>query len=205
MVSDVSSEAQFYLLEMNTRLQVEHTVTEAITGVDIVHQMLRVAKGHRLLYTEPIVTNGWAMESRLYAEHRGAGRQIQVYKEPTHLLPGIRIDSGVEEGFRLTPVMLYDPLLCKVIAFGGDRQEVLKRITRALDAFVLRGIATNLGGVRAILEDVHFLRGRFGTDHLKRLLPPRETKPSEMEMRHMSALAAMLYVKQQIRNYFYRQ
>lgn len=139
----VDKHKNFYFLEMNTRLQVEHPITEYICGIDIVHQMLRVAKGHKLKHEQKDVQlRGWAVESRVYAENPyknfglpSTGR-LASYKEPTSI-PNVRCDSGVTEGSDIN--IYYDPLICKLITYGEDRQKALDTMAKSLDNYVIRG------------------------------------------------------------------
>jgi acetyl-CoA carboxylase biotin carboxylase subunit len=162
--------APFYFLEMNTRLQVEHPVTEVTAGVDLVRAQLMVASGERLPWRqETISPRGHAIEARVYAEdpERGfipqAGR-ITAYREPR--MPGLRIDSGVGEGSAV-PVH-YDPLLAKVIAWAETRDLAIARLAAALDQFVLEGITTNIPFVRRILDHPSFRAGTVDTGFLDR-------------------------------------
>lgn len=140
----VDKHRNFYFLEMNTRLQVEHPITEFICGIDIVHQMLRIAKGHKLKHTQDdIKLRGWAVESRVYAENPyknfglpSIGR-LTRYEEPTYL-PNVRCDSGVTEGSDIN--IYYDPLICKLITYGDDRHDALANMAKSLDNYVIRGI-----------------------------------------------------------------
>src|SRR6185436_6440356 len=135
----------FYFLEMNTRLQVEHPVTEAVTGLDIVRLQLEVAAGEPLALRQgEVVSNGHAIECRLYAEDPSRddmpspGRVLALV-EPSG--PGIRVDSGVAKGSEVT--VHYDPLLSKIVAWGGDRREATLRMREALGATVVLGVVTN--------------------------------------------------------------
>ncbi|CDS38049.1 propionyl coenzyme A carboxylase alpha chain [Echinococcus multilocularis] len=196
----------FYFLEMNTRLQVEHPVTECITGVDIVHQMLRVAKGHRLLYRqEDISTRGWAMECRVCAEdpRKAFGLpsvgQLTSYREPSHIR-GVRCDSSVVEGSEIS--VFYDALICKLVAYGGNRKAVLSIMAKALDSFIIRGVTTNIPLLRDIISETGFVSGEFATDHLARIYPEgfRGAKLHETEVYQLIALASVINVKNVIRN-----
>ncbi|VDM32190.1 unnamed protein product, partial [Hydatigera taeniaeformis] len=197
----------FYFLEMNTRLQVEHPVTECITGVDIVHQMLRVAKGHRLLYRQDdISTHGWAMECRVCAENPRkafglpAVGQLTSYREPSHI-HGVRCDSGVTEGSEIS--VFYDTLVCKLIAYGTDRKAVIDIMKKALDSFIIRGVTTNLPLLRDIVSEAGFVSGEFTTDHLLKTYPDgfRGARLDESEVYKLVALASAINVKAAIRNY----
>ncbi len=160
----VDAERNFYFLEMNTRLQVEHPVTEMVTGVDIVEQMFRVAAGEKLSFSQDDVTwRGSAIEARLYAEDptRGflpaTGRLVR-YREPTSGVFGtqksVRIDAGAAEGDEIT--RYYDPMISKLIATGATRDDAIKSMRRALDEFEVRGVATNLEFLSAILAHPRF-------------------------------------------------
>jgi acetyl-CoA carboxylase biotin carboxylase subunit len=177
-------EARFYFLEMNTRLQVEHPITEAVAGVDLVHAQFVVAAGGRLPWTqESIRQRGHAIECRIYAEDPAAGFLPQagtllVYREPVG--PGIRIDSGVVEGGTIT--VYYDPLLAKLTASAETRDAAIARARTALDAFPILGIRTNVPFLIRVLDHPHFREGRLHTrfidDHANDLLvtpaPPLE-------------------------------
>ena len=162
-------DGQFYFLEVNPRLQVEHTVTEAITGVDIVKEQLRIAAGRELRYTQrEIHPRGWALECRILAEDPWrdflptAGR-ITFLREPGG--PGIRVDGGICEGLTITP--LYDSLLAKLIAWGETRAVAIVRMRRALDEYRILGIQTNLDLHRALLNSHRFFGGQFHTNFLE--------------------------------------
>jgi acetyl-CoA carboxylase biotin carboxylase subunit len=168
--SDQSAATPFYFLEMNTRLQVEHPVTELTAGVDLVRAQLLVASGERLPWRqEAIVPRGHAIEARVYAEDpaRGfipqAGR-ITSYREPK--MPGLRIDSGIAEGSKV-PVH-YDPLLAKVIAWAETRDLAIACLSAALGQFVIEGITTNISFVNRILEHPSFRAGTIDTGFLDR-------------------------------------
>ncbi len=159
---------RFYYLEMNTRLQVEHGVTEQVTGVDLVRAQLLVASNEPLPWSSSGVTQrGHAIEARVYAEDpaRGflpqAGR-ILLYREPR--MPGIRVDSGVEEGSDVP--LHYDPLLAKVIATGSTRDETIRRLVCALREFPILGVRTNIEFLVGVLEHPRFRAGDFDTGWL---------------------------------------
>ena len=188
-------EASFYFLEMNTRLQVEHAVTEACTGVDLVRGQLEIAAGHRLPWSQDsVASRGHAIECRLYAEDPRqdflpqAGN-VLLYREPTG--PGLRIDSGVREGSTL-PVH-YDPLIAKVIASAETRDLAIRRAADALRRFVVLGMTTNLQLLGRILEHPQFQDGRVDTGLLDRdlhtMLSP--TKGAPLIAAAAAAAAAM--------------
>jgi acetyl-CoA carboxylase, biotin carboxylase subunit len=168
----VDQSMNFYFLEVNTRLQVEHPVTEQVTGLDLVKLQIAIAAGHRLPFAwESITPRGHAMEVRLYAEDP----ENNFFPSPGKILsrhtptgPGIRMDEGVYEGW--TVPNDYDPLLSKLIAWGNSREETIARLRRALDEYVITGIRTNAGLFRRILEEPEFLRAEIHTRWLDELL-----------------------------------
>ena len=168
----VDDNRNFYFLEMNTRLQVEHPVTELVTGYDLVHLQIRVAQGEPLPFTQKDVQlRGHAIECRIYAEDPANGFMPSPGRI-TRLLqpggPGIREDSGIYEGW-VVP-MDYDPMLSKLIAYAPTRELAIARLQRALDEYVIGGIRTNLGLFRRILSDPDFRAARIDTGYLDRLL-----------------------------------
>jgi acetyl-CoA carboxylase biotin carboxylase subunit len=168
----VDAEENFYFLEMNTRLQVEHPVTELVTGLDLVHLQIQIAEGQPLgLHQEDILLRGHAIECRVYAEDP----ENNFFPSPgkiTRLLqpggPGIREDCGVYEGW--TVPMDYDPMLSKLIAHAPTREMAIARLLRALDEYVIGGIRSNLGLFRRILQDEGFRTAAIDTGYLDRLL-----------------------------------
>jgi len=168
----VDANLNFYFLEVNTRLQVEHPVTEQVTGLDLVKLQIAIAAGHRLPFAwESITPRGHAMEVRLYAEDP----DNNFFPSPGKILsrqvpggPGIRIDDGVYEGW--TVPNDYDPLLSKLIAWGNSREETIARLRRALEEYTVTGIKTNAGLFRRILKEPDFLRGEIHTKWLDELL-----------------------------------
>jgi acetyl/propionyl-CoA carboxylase alpha subunit len=177
-------DARFYFLEMNTRLQVEHPITEAVTGADLVRAQLAVASGRPLPWTqEALSQRGHAIECRVYAEDPSAGflpqaGTLHLYREPRG--PGIRVDSGVEEGSDV-PVQ-YDPMLAKLIASAETRGQAIARAAAALRRFPVLGVRTNVAFLIRVLEHTAFADGRLHTgfvdEHLEELLRPAEASPS---------------------------
>jgi acetyl-CoA carboxylase biotin carboxylase subunit len=168
----VDAHLNFYFLEANTRLQVEHPVTEQVTGLDLVKLQVAIAAGHRLPFAwETITPRGHAMEVRLYAEDP----DNNFFPSPGKILsrhapsgPGIRLDEGVYEGW--TVPLEYDPLLSKLIAWGNSREEAIARLRRALQEYTITGIKTNAALFRRILGQADFLRGEIHTRWLDELL-----------------------------------
>ncbi len=161
----VDKARNFYFLEANTRLQVEHPVTEMVTGVDIVKEQLRIARGRKLRYTQDdIRMNGWAIECRINAEDPyndflpSIGR-LTGMTLPTG--PGVRVDSGVYEGFEITPY--YDSLISKLICWGETRGEALLRMRRALEEYRIMGVKTNIPFHQRLLDSPRFMGGQFDT------------------------------------------
>jgi acetyl-CoA/propionyl-CoA carboxylase biotin carboxyl carrier protein len=171
----------FYFLEMNTRLQVEHPVTELVYGVDLVEQQLRVAAGEPLaLEQEALVPHGHAVEARLYAEDPAAGflpavGTVRVYREPSG--PGVRVDSGIRSGSEVGTS--YDPMLAKVIAYGPDRATALARLDRALASYAIAGVTTNAAFSRALLARADVRAGEQDTGLLERILAEPAAAPPE--------------------------
>jgi len=168
----VDSSLNFYFLEVNARLQVEHPVTEQVTGLDLVKLQIAIAAGHRLPFAwESITPRGNAMEVRLYAEDPDnnffpSPGKILARHAPTG--PGIRLDEGVYEGY--TVPMEYDPLLSKLIAWGNSREETIARLRRALEEYTITGIRTNVSLFRRILAEPEFLAADIHTKWLDELL-----------------------------------
>jgi pyruvate carboxylase subunit A len=163
------SKGDFYFLEMNTRLQVEHPITEMITGVDLAKEQLRVASGLDLSYEQQEITgHGWAIECRINAEDPlneflPAPGKIIRYGEPGG--PGVRVDSGVYAGFGIPP--FYDSLIAKLIAWGQTREEAIIRMKRALWEYQISGVKTNIPMHQVILDDGYFNRGEYTTHFIE--------------------------------------
>jgi len=161
----LDAEGNYYFLEMNTRLQVEHCVTEAVTGVDIVREQLRIAAGRRLpLQQEDVRAHGWAIECRItaedpYSDFRPSIGHITRLYQPTG--PGIRLDSGIYEGFDISPY--YDSLIGKLVAWGETRAEAILRMRRALDEFHVVGIKTTIPFHLALMNSARYIAGQFDT------------------------------------------
>ncbi len=171
----------FYFLEMNTRLQVEHPVTELVTGIDIVKAQLRIARGRKLHVTQDDVRiNGWAIECRVNAEDPFNGflpstGRVDAITLPTG--PGVRVDTGVYEGFEITPY--YDPLVSKLICWGETRAEALLRMRRALEEYRIMGIKTNIPFHQRILDSHRFMGGQFDTTFVEQKFSMSEDLPPE--------------------------
>jgi propionyl-CoA carboxylase alpha chain len=165
----VGADQSFYFLEMNTRLQVEHPVTECITGLDLVELMIRVAAGEKLPFTQADVRrDGWAMECRINAEDPfrsflpSTGRLVAF--RPPEAADGVRVDTGVYEGGEIP--MYYDSMIAKLIVHGRDRNDAVAKMRSALNAFVIRGIASNVPFQAALLAHPKFVAGNFNTSFI---------------------------------------
>ncbi len=180
----VGKDQSFYFLEMNTRLQVEHPVTECITGLDLVEQMIRVAAGEKLAFAQADVRrDGWALECRINAEDPfrnflpSTGRLVKFQPPPATMeaaspMPvggGVRVDTGVEEGGEIP--MFYDSMIAKLIVHGKDRADAIAKMREALNGFVIRGISSNIPFQSALLAHPDFQSGNFNTGFIAQQYP----------------------------------
>jgi propionyl-CoA carboxylase alpha chain len=177
----VGKDKSFYFLEMNTRLQVEHPVTECITGLDLVEQMIRVAAGEKLAFTQDqIPRKGWAMECRINAEDPlrnflpSTGRLVKY--QPPSARDGVRVDTGVFEGGEIP--MYYDSMIAKLITHGANRDEAMSKMRGALNQFVIRGIHSNIQFQSALLQHPRFISGKFNTGFIAEEFPKGFTNSS---------------------------
>ena len=201
----VDKNKDFYFLEMNTRLQVEHPVTECITGLDLVELMIRVASGEELPFRQADVTlKGWAIETRIYAEdpYRGflpsTGRLVK-YQQPEKL-EGVRIDSGVAEGSEIS--MFYDPMIAKLITNADNREQAIDRMTLALNSFQINGVNHNIDFLSAVMANPRFQKGKFNTGFIAEEFPSgfSGTELSEEIMHRMYSVAAVFAYNRDLRN-----
>jgi len=180
----------FYFLEMNTRLQVEHPVTEAVTGIDLVREQLRIASGEPLsLRQEDVQWRGWAIECRVYAEDPERNffpspGLIRDLHEPQG--PGVRVDSGVYQGWEVP--IYYDPLIAKLVAFGADRSQAISRLKRAIAEYRIVGVRHNLRFFAEVLSDPDFVAGKLSTRFIEEF---NSRRPSAGERPHECADAIM--------------
>mmetsp|Transcript_13867 Transcript_13867/g.24805 ORF Transcript_13867/g.24805 Transcript_13867/m.24805 type:complete len:712 (+) Transcript_13867:107-2242(+) len=174
----VDKHKNHYFLEMNTRLQVEHPVTELVGDVDLVEQMIRVAAGHKLpddLLDRERPINGWAHEARVYAEDpiRGflpsTGRLIEYVEPTTDIVDGVRVDTGIRPGDEIS--MFYDPMVSKLVTHGKDRAEALDRLEQAIDNYVVQGLGNNLNFLRACTRNERFRSGEITTNFIPEEFP----------------------------------
>jgi acetyl-CoA carboxylase biotin carboxylase subunit len=187
----------FYFLEMNTRLQVEHPVTEQITGLDLVKEQIKVAQGEALAFRqEDLTITGHALELRVYAEDPQNNFLPDIGTLTTYVRPqgpGVRVDDGFEQGMDIP--IYYDPMIAKLVTFGENRAEAIARMLRAIDEYKITGIETTLPFGRYVLTHPAFVSGDFDTNFIKNHFTPEALKPAEPDeatAKVAAALAAML-------------
>ena len=188
----LGADKSFYFLEMNTRLQVEHPITEMVTGIDLVQAQIRIAGGEKLnLEQSDVRQNGHAIECRIYAEDPAnnwapSPGRIKGYREPGG--PWVRVDAGVYAGAEVS--LFYDPMVAKLIVWGVDRDEAIRRAQRALLEYRVRGIATNTAFFRQLLADEDFVSGDYHTGFLT---PERMASwPAEADLTEVASIAAAI-------------
>jgi acetyl-CoA carboxylase biotin carboxylase subunit len=188
----VDKDQNFFFLEMNTRLQVEHPITEMVTGIDIVKEQIRIARGRKLRYTQEALTlNGWALECRVNAED-----PYNNFLPSTGILtsvippsgPGVRVDTGVYAGFEISPY--YDSLISKLICWGETRGEVILRMRRALEEYRILGVKTNIPFHQTIMDSHRFIAGSFDTRFVEERFSMNENDHDEAE--DLTKIAAVL-------------
>jgi len=189
----LAPDGQFYFLEMNTRIQVEHPVTELVTGIDLVQWQLRIAAGERLPFTSPIDPRGWAIECRITSEDAANGflpstGRIEYLRIPSG--PGVRWDSGVGQGSEVS--LFYDPMLAKLIVWAPSRAEAIARMHRALDELSVHGLETSREFHLRVMEDEEFRRGAIDIQWLERRLDSLVHAPPPREQVVAAAIAAAL-------------
>jgi acetyl-CoA carboxylase biotin carboxylase subunit len=185
----VDKDRNFYFLEMNTRIQVEHAVTEMVTGVDLVKEQIRIARGRRMSHTQDeIHINGHAIECRINAEDPfnrflPSTGEIALHLPPTG--PGVRLDSGIYAGYEVTPY--YDSMLAKLIVWGASRSEAIRCLSRALKEYRIMGLKTNIPFHQKLVDSHHFISGKFDTSFVEHYFNP-STDPA----RQVPEIAAIL-------------
>ena len=194
----VDKDLNYYFMEMNTRLQVEHPVTEWVTGVDLVAEQLRVAQGEELDYTtDDLSINGHAIESRIYAEDPASNFLPDPGPLKRHAAPsgfGVRVDAGVEEGGEV--LIHYDPMISKLTTWGRDREAALDRMVRALDEYEVAGMATTIPFCRFAMQHEGFRAGDFTTHFVDEEFDPEMLQVDDPQRDELAALAATLYYRQ---------
>lgn len=170
----MDEQLNFYFLEMNTRLQVEHPVTEFISGIDLVKEQIRIARGEAISFKqEDLKINGHAIELRVYAEDPDNNflpdiGTLQTYVTPKG--PGVRVDDGFEQGMEIP--IYYDPMIAKLVTYGKDRTEAIERMIRAIDEYHVTGITTTLGFGKFVMQHEAFTSGNFDTHFVKKYFAP---------------------------------
>ncbi|MBL0315858.1 MAG: acetyl-CoA carboxylase biotin carboxylase subunit [Flavobacteriales bacterium] len=189
----VDENLNYYFLEMNTRLQVEHPVSEMITGIDLVKEQINVARGEKLSFTQDdLKINGHSLEVRVYAEDPtnnflpDIGRLV-TYRKPSG--PGVRVDDGFEEGMDIP--IYYDPMISKLITHGKDRMEAIQRMVRAIDDYDITGCQTTLPFCRWAIQHEAFVSGNFDTHFVKKYFTPEVLQVSDEDEMEIAALAAL--------------
>ena len=205
----VDKDQNFYFLEMNTRLQVEHPVTEMVTGIDLVEQMIKIAFGEELeIKQSDITTNGWAIESRVYAEDPyrdfmpSIGR-LSKYLTPEHAKT-VRVDTGIREGSEVS--MFYDPMIAKLITHGENRDSAIENMTNAIDQYVIDGLSHNLNFLSSIMQNKTFRSGYTTTDFIEQEYPDGfQGEPvNESEYEFYASILSACYMLDQLKlNPFY--
>ncbi len=194
----VDKDKNFYFLEMNTRLQVEHPVTEMVTGVDIVKEQIRIARGRQLRYLqEDILINGWAIECRINAEDpytnfMPSTGQISHIWPPTG--PGVRVDTGVYPCFEISPY--YDSLISKLIVWGETRAEAILRMRRALEEYKIVGVHTNIPFHQTLMDSHRFMAGQYDTRFVEERFSIREAVDGKGKDAEIAAILATLVAHQ---------
>jgi acetyl-CoA carboxylase biotin carboxylase subunit len=190
----VDKDHNFYFLEMNTRLQVEHPVTEMVTGVDIVKEQLRIARGRRLRTSQgQIKLKGWAIECRINAEDPYNSFMPSTGRITQHLVPtgpGVRVDTGVYAGFEISPY--YDALISKLICWGDTRGEAILRTRRALDEYRILGVKTNIPFHQNIMDSHRFIAGQYDTRFVEQRFSMDEMEADKQDLTEIAAILATL-------------
>jgi acetyl-CoA carboxylase biotin carboxylase subunit len=188
----VDKDKNFYFMEMNTRLQVEHTVTEMVTGVDLVKEQIRIARGRRMGPTQDSLhINGHAFECRINAEDPfnnflPSTGTVTIHLAPTG--PGVRLDSGIYAGYEVTPY--YDSMLSKLVVWGASRPEAIRRLSRALEEYRIMGIKTNLPFHQKLVDSHHFISGKFDTSFVEHYFNPT-VDPARLNPQAAAILATL--------------
>lgn len=186
----MDEQLNFYFLEMNTRLQVEHPVTELITGIDLVKEQIRIARGEAISFKqEDLQIKGHAIELRVYAEDPDNNflpdiGTLQTYITPKG--PGVRVDDGFEQGMEIP--IYYDPMIAKLITYGKDRAEAIERMLRAIDEYQITGITTTLGFGKFVMQHKAFTSGNFDTHFVQKYFEPGSLQNNNEEEAFIAAL-----------------
>ena len=188
---------------MNTRLQVEHPVTECITGIDLVKEQINVARGNKLSFKqEDLTIYGHSIEVRVYAEDPANNflpdiGKLRIYNAPKG--PGVRVDDGFEEGMEIP--IYYDSMISKLITYGKDREEAIQRMIRAIDEYKISGVETTLAFCKFVMQHKAFVSGKFDTHFVTQYFKPEMLNaPSDNEENNMlAALVAGIFVSKSVK------
>ncbi len=195
----VDENLDFYFLEMNTRLQVEHPVTEMITGIDLVEEQIRIARGEQLRFTQDdIVINGHAVELRVYAEDPMNDFLPSIGTLTKYIKPNgdkIRIDDGYREG--MTIPIFYDPMIAKLVTHGKDRSAAIEKMKTAIRNFKIEGVSTTLPFGEFVFEHPAFLSGNFDTHFVKKYFTPEKLEEKQRRFAELAAIVALKYFLEQ--------
>ena len=188
----------FYFLEMNTRLQVEHPVTEMITGLDLVKEQIKISRGEKLSFKqEDLEIKGHAVELRVYAEDPANNFLPDIGTLKTYRLPqgpGVRVDDGFEEGMEIP--IYYDPMIAKLITYGKNREEAIERMVRAIDEYQITGIETTLPFGKFVMQHEAFTSGKFDTHFVKKYFQPEKLQQENKAEAMIAALVAAQLMQQ---------
>jgi acetyl-CoA carboxylase biotin carboxylase subunit len=189
----------FFFLEMNTRLQVEHPVTEMITGLDLVKEQIKIARGEALSYKqEDLKINGHAIELRVYAEDPLNNFLPDIGTLQTYQTPkgnGVRVDDGFEQGMEIP--IYYDPMIAKLITYGSTREEAIKRMERAIDEYDITGIQTTLGFGKFVMQHEAFISGKFDTHFVSKYFTAESLKTNDETAAMLAAITAVMQLRNQ--------
>jgi acetyl-CoA carboxylase biotin carboxylase subunit len=194
----VDKDRNFYFLEMNTRLQVEHPVTEMVTGIDIVKEQIRISRGRQLAYAQDdIHINGAAIECRINAEDPYNNFMPSTGKVIQSILPsgpGIRVDTGVYSGFEISPY--YDPMISKLIVWGETRGQAILRMRRALEEYRIIGVRTNIPFHMTMMDSPRYMGGQFDTRYVEERFSMQDTTDARENHEDIAAVLATLVAHQ---------
>lgn len=192
----------FFFLEMNTRLQVEHPVTEMITGIDLVKEQIKIARGEALSFgQEDLKIRGHAIEVRVYAEDPSNNFLPDIGNLKTYITPkgpGIRVDDGFEQGMDIP--IYYDPMIAKLVSYGKDRTEAIERMIRAIDEYQITGIQTTLAFGKFVMQHEAFVSGKFDTHFVGNYFKPEYLQNSDEDEAMIAALLSTLFMKEESNN-----
>jgi propionyl-CoA carboxylase alpha chain len=191
----VDDQLNFYFLEMNTRLQVEHPVTEMITGKDLVEEQIRIARGEPLSFTQDdLQINGHSLELRVYAEDPLNGFLPSIGTLTTYVKPegeGVRVDDGYKEGMSIP--IYYDPMIAKLVTHGKDRTDAIQKMKTAIKDYKIEGLSTTLPFGKFVFEHPAFISGKFDTNFIKAHYTPAELKDEQKRHAELASIIALKY------------